>query len=166
MGKGDDQMFTKFLTAGAGLAALAAAPAAAQYGYQPNGNGYGYYGNNYYNNANVTQMAVNQCNAAVQSRLNNRGGLQSILGAVLRTNTSARIFSVSSVNPNRNSIRVRGYASGGRYAYNPNGNYGAYGYGAYGAQGYGYANSVADLSFKCDVDYQGRVRDIDLNRRR
>jgi hypothetical protein len=58
-------------------------------------------------------------------------------------------------------MRIRGVASSGRYAYN---NYGPYGYGAYGALGYGYANS-ADLSWKCDVDYRGYVRDVDINRR-
>ena len=40
-----------------------------------------------------------------------------------------------------------------------------YGYGYYGAVGYNYANA-ADLSFRCDVDHRGRVRDIDFNRRR
>jgi len=39
--------------------------------------------------------------------------------------------------------------------------YGAYGVGAYGALGYG----QPDLSFKCDVDYRGYVRDVDINRR-
>jgi hypothetical protein len=40
-----------------------------------------------------------------------------------------------------------------------------YGYGYYGAVGYNYANA-ADLSFRCDVDNRGRVRNIDFNRRR
>jgi hypothetical protein len=56
---------------------------------------------------------------------------------------------------------VRGLASSGRYAYN---GYGPYGVGAYGALGYGYANA-ADLSFKCDVDFRGYVRDVDIYRR-
>jgi hypothetical protein len=38
---------------------------------------------------------------------------------------------------------VRGLASSGRYG--------------------GY--NTADLSFKCDVDYRGYVRDLDINRR-
>jgi hypothetical protein len=150
-------MFMKFLTAGAGLAALAAAPASAQYGYyQPYGNAYG---NNYYNNANFRQMAASQCTAAVQARLNNRVGIAGIIGSLVGANTTGRVLSIRSVDPNRNTIRVRGYASSGRYAYSP------YGYGYYGAQAYGYANQAADLSFKCDVDYRGRVRDVDLNRR-
>ena len=40
--------------------------------------------------------------------------------------------------------------------------YGPYGAGAYGAYGYGYQ---PDLTFKCDVDYRGYVRDIDIMRR-
>jgi hypothetical protein len=161
-------MNMKILTAGAGLAALAAAaPLSAQYGgyYQPYGNTYANpyvspyaspYGNTY--NANLTQLAVNQCTAAVQARLNNRVGVQSILGAVLGTNTRGRVLSISQVTPRSNTVRVRGFASSGRMAYNP------YGYGYYGAVGSQYA-APADLAFKCDVDYRGRVRDIDLNRR-
>jgi hypothetical protein len=42
-------------------------------------------------------------------------------------------------------IRVRGLASSGRYG------------------GYGY--NAADLSFRCDVDYNGYVRNVDINRR-
>ena len=154
-------MNMKILTAGAGLAALAAAaPLSAQYGgyYQPYGNAYGYYGNTY-NNANLTQLAVNQCTAAVQARLNNRAGVQSILGAVLGTNTRGRVLSISQVTPRANTVRVRGFASSGRMAYNQ------YGYGYYGAVGSQYA-APADLSFRCEVDYRGRVRDVDLNRRR
>lgn len=42
--------------------------------------------------------------------------------------------------------------------------YGPYGVGAYGALGYN-AYGGADLSFRCDVDYRGFVRDVDINRR-
>ena len=144
--------FTKLLTAGAGLAALAAAaPAAAQYGYPSYGYGYGY-------NANVTQYAAQRCSAAVQQRLSTRVGLQGILGAVLGNQSAGgRVLSITRVNPNRRMVRVTGLANSGRYAYNP------YGYGYYGAAGMAYQ---PDLSFRCDVDYQGRIRDIDINRRR
>ena len=143
--------FTKLLTAGAGMAALAAAaPAAAQYGYPSYGYGYGY-------NANVTQNAAQRCSAAVQQRLSTRVGLQGILGAVLGNQSAGgRVLSITRVNPNRRMVRVTGLANSGRYAYNP------YGYGYYGALGAGYA---ADLQFKCDVDYRGFVRDIDIERR-
>jgi len=157
--------------AAAGSVLAIATPAAAQYypqqPYQqqygaPYGNAYGYYGNR----GNMTQVAANQCAAAVQARLNNRVGVQGILGAVLGANTRGQVISISSAQPSSNRIRVRGIASSGRYAYNNyNNGYGAYGYGAYGATGYGYANA-ADLSFRCDVDYSGRVRDVDINRRR
>jgi hypothetical protein len=40
--------------------------------------------------------------------------------------------------------------------------YGAYGVGAYGALGYAYQ---PDLRFRCDVDYRGYVRDVDIDRR-
>ena len=53
---------------------------------------------------------------------------------------------------NASQPRVRGYATSGM----------AYG-NAYG--GYGGYNAPADLSFKCDIDYRGYVRDIDINRR-
>ena len=150
-------MFTKFLTAGAGLAALAAAtPVSAQYGYPaygaPYGNAYGYYAQN------SQQLAINQCTAAVQNRLSTRAGIGGILGSLAGVNTTGRVLSVTQVAPRRSTVRVRGLASSGRMAYNP------YGYGYYGAVGSQYA-AGADLSFKCDVDYRGRVRDIDINRR-
>jgi hypothetical protein len=156
------------LAGGAGLAALAAAaPAAAQYVYA-NPYGYSQYGyaspygySNGYGYANPyaaqsTAMATQQCSAAVQSRLANRNTIGGILGAVLGANTTGRVVSVTQVTPRQQTVRVRGLASSGRYA-----GYGAYGVGAYGALGYG----QPDLSFKCDVDYRGYVRDVDITRR-
>ena len=140
-------IFTKLTTSGLGLAAIAAAaPAIAQYGYPSYG-----YGNN-----NVTQFAAQQCSAAVQQRLSSRVGLSGILGAVLGGRSSGgRVLSITRVEPRNSSVRVRGLANSG--------NYGQYGYGAYGAVGYAYQ---PDLSFSCVVDYRGRIRDIDINRRR
>src|SRR5690349_2793794 len=152
----------KMFAGAAGLATVAAAaPASAQYypyGYSPY-NSYGAYGS-YGVNSNV---AAQQCSAAVQNRLYNRTSIGSILGSLvgLPTNVIGRIVSITSSTPTRNGMRIRGLASSGRYAYN---GYGPYGYGAYGALGYGYAAS-ADLSFRCDVDYRGYVRDVDINRR-
>lgn len=140
----------KLLIGGAGLAALAtAAPSAGQYYYQTQPYGYGYgYGYNNYGYRMNTNVAVQQCTSAVQSRLYSRGGVGGILGALVGSYGSAgRVLGITRVDPNRNSVRVRGLASSGRYAY---------GYGGYGA---------ADLSFKCDVDYRGYIRDIDINRR-
>lgn len=156
---------TKLLAGAAATAALAvAAPLNAQYyGYQgysygaPYGNAYGY--NAYGMNTNV---AAQQCSAAVQSRLYNRSSIGGILGAVLGANTTGRVLSVTQVQPRGNGmIRVRGLASSGRMAYN---GYGPYGVGAYGAAGYGYANA-ADLSFRCDVAPNGAIYNVDINRR-
>ena len=144
------RMITTILAGGAGFAALAAAaPVKAQYyGY----GGYGAYGVN-------TGYAAQQCTSAVQSRLYNRSGVGGVLGALLGANTysTARVLNVTQVIPRGSTIRVRGLATSGRY----NG-YGPYGVGAYGAMGYGYR---PDLSFTCDVDYRGFIRDVDINRR-
>jgi hypothetical protein len=158
-------MFTvkKMIGIGTGIAALAAAaPAGAQY-YGYGYNGYSRYNNNYAYGMN-TNAAASQCTAAVQNRLYNRTSLGSILGSLvgIPTNSYGRVVSITQVSPRNNGmIRVRGLASSGRYAYN---NYGPYGVGAYGALGYGY-NSAADLSFRCDVGYNGAVYDVHINRR-
>jgi hypothetical protein len=145
-------MLTKIFAGSAGLAAFAAAaPATAQYyGYSP----YAY--NRYAVNTNV---ATQQCAAAVQNRLYNRSSIGGILGAVLGTSASTgRVLSVTRVVPRANgTVRVSGLASSGRYA-----GYGPYGIGAYGALGY---SMPADLSFRCTVDWRGYVRDVDIYRR-
>ena len=144
-------LMIKLLAGGAGFAALAAAaPAAAQ--YYPYNSGYGY-------NYNSTQVAASRCTAAVQARLNNRGST-GILGALFGLNTqmSGRVLNVSQVKPRRNTVRVTGFATSGRYAYNRYG----YGVGAYGTLG---ANYQPDLRYRCDVDYRGYVRDVDIRRR-
>ena len=153
------RMITKIFAGTAGMAALAAAaPAAAQYypyGYSGYG-GYGAYGVN-------SNFAAQQCSAAVQSRLANRASLGSILGSLVGIPTASygRVTAITSTTPTRSGMRIRGVASSGRYAYN---GYSPYGYGAYGALGYGYAAS-SDLSWRCDIDYRGYIRDIDINRR-
>ena len=109
-----------------------------------------------------TSVASQQCTAAVQSRLYNRSSIGGILGVLLGANTTGRVLGVTRVDPRSNgTVRVRGIASSGRYAYN---NYGPYGVGAYGAMGYNYANS-ADLSFRCDVAPNGAVYSVSINRR-
>lgn len=148
------RIFTKILAGTGCIAAFATAtPAAAQY--------YSGYGYNPYP-ANATAIATQQCSAAVQNRLYNRTSLGAILGSLIGVpQNSGRVVAITRVNPNRNYVRVRGVASSGRYAYN---NYGPYGVGAYGALGYNVA-AQSDLSFKCDVDYRGYVRDVDIHRR-
>ena len=141
----------KTLALGAGFAALAAAtPATAQ--RYPYGNAYG-------NQNNATNMAVQRCAAAVQNRLSVRGGT-GILGTLfgVRNYSNARVLSVTQVVRRAQTVRVRGVASSGRLAYNP------YGVGAYGMLGSNYAQA-ADLTFRCNVDYRGFVRDVDINRR-
>lgn len=170
------RMMTKILAGAAGIAALAAAaPASAQYygysqPYQYNPYGYAYpsrtyspYGYNAYGAVNAS-VAANQCTAAVQSRLYNRTSLASILGSLvgIPTNSYGRVLSVTRATRTASGgMRITGLASSGRYAYN---SYGPYGVGAYGALGYGY-NQAADLSFRCNVDARGYVRDVDLYRR-
>ena len=159
-------LMTKMFAGGMGLAAIAAAaPAAAQY-YPYRASPYGYstpyaYGNAYGAYGMNTAAATQQCTAAVQSRLYNRSSIGGVIGAILGANTTGRVLNVTQVTPHSGYMRIRGLASSGRYAYN---NYGPYGVGAYGSLGYGY-NQAADLSFKCDVDYRGYVRDVDINRR-
>lgn len=150
-------MVKKMLAGGVAVAALAAAaPASAQYAYP-----YGYnYGQGYgtpYGYGHMTQIATQQCTAAVQNRLATRTGLSGLIGSLLGVAAaSPRVLSITDVDTRRSSVRVRGLASSGRYAQNP------YGYGYYGALGAGYA---ADLRFRCDVDYRGFVRNVDISRR-
>lgn len=147
----------KTLALGAGFAALAAAaPASAQYypSYgAPYGNAYGYH-------ANATNMAAQRCTAAVQQRLSMRGST-GIIGQLFGINnySNARVLSVTQVTPRNQTVRVRGFASSGRLAYN------RYGSNAWGMLGSNYAQPAADLRFNCTVDYRGYVRDIDINRR-
>ena len=154
----------------AGFAALAAAtPATAQYyGYSPyaysNPYSYNSYGYSGYAYGMSTSMAANQCSAAVQSRLSNRVSLGSILGSLvgIPTTSYGRVVSVTQAYARSDgSVRVRGLADSGRYAYN---SYGPYGVGAYGALGYGYANQ-GDLSFRCDVYPNGAVSNVRISRR-
>lgn len=150
-------MTMKLFGLGAGVAAIAAAaPASAQY------YGYGQRSYNYTYGAD-TNMASQQCSAAVQNRLYNRSSIGGILGAILGSNTRGQVLSITQAQPRGNgTVRVRGLATSGRYAYN-NG-YGPYGVGAYGAAGYGYAGA-ADLSFRCDVGFNGQVYNVSINRR-
>jgi hypothetical protein len=151
--------FTKLLAAGVAIVAVAsAAPAAAQYypGYGYGnpyggnvigqvlngvlGNGYGNYGAN-------SQVAVNQCAAAVQQRLNGGYGYNGYGNNSYGYSNGARVLGISRVEPRSNGeLLVRGVANSGRYAYGYNG------------------QGQIDLTWKCKVDYRGFIRDIDINR--
>jgi len=171
----------------AGIAAIAVAtPASAQYYPGSNYGGYGQYGYptnvigqvlqsilnpygqfGYRQTAVHPQTAVNRCTQAVQQRLayqyQARYSPYGYSGyGYNNAYSNARILGITRVEQRSSTtLRVRGYATSGMMAYN---NYGPYGYGAYGSLGYGY-QQPADLSFKCDIDYRGYIRDIDINRR-
>jgi hypothetical protein len=140
-----------------------------QYGYPTNTigqvlqsilNPYGQFGYGGYGRVHP-QVAVNQCVAAVQQQLSYQGGYgyggygYGAYGN--RYGAGGQIVGINRVEQRSPTIlRVRGYASSGRI-----GGYGGYGYGGYGYGGYG----QPDLTFKCDVDYRGYVRDVDFRRR-
>src|ERR687894_2941763 len=97
---------TKIFAGTAGLVAVAAAaPAAAPiygnpYGYS---NPYGYAYGNPYGYANTyanTNVATQQCMAAVQNRLQTRQGITGVIGALLGAHTAQpRVVSVTQVVP-------------------------------------------------------------------
>jgi hypothetical protein len=186
---------TKLLTGAAGLAAIAgfATPAAAQYypgygygsgynnnivgaiinsvtgyGRYPYGNyGYSQYGNQYGYNQN---MAVDQCARAVEARLNGGNGYYGYGNVPYggynngynngygynRGYAGSRVQGITRVDRKSYGLKVHGVASSGYRGYD--------GYGRQGYGNYGY-NAGADLSFNCEVRYDGRIRDIDINRR-
>ena len=183
---------TKILAGAAGFAALVgfAAPAAAQYypgyGYGNNNNvvgqiigqvlGYGRYpyGNYGYNQYGGQRMAIDQCARAVEARVGgNRGGYygygnQGYGGQYGYGNPyggygygnqgygGGRVMGITRVERKNYGLKVRGVASSGYSGYD---GYGRRGYGSYG---YG---AGADLSWSCEVRYDGRIRDIDVKRR-
>ena len=167
----------KFLLGAAGIAVAAggfAAPAAAQY-YPPYGGygggtgnvivgaildsilrgGYGGYGQYGYGQYGNERFAIDQCARATEQRLN-RSGYGAYYGGY--SNGAYRIAQIERVERKSYGFKVWGVATSGGYQ----GNYGNYGgYGGYG--GYGYAGGP-DYRFNCEVDYRGRIRDIDLDR--
>lgn len=179
---------TMILASGAGLAAVAsAAPAAAQYYPAPPAYGYpgygqnpvgqviqqilGYgrypYGNYGYNQYANQSMAVDQCARAVEARLNGYRGYYGYGNVPYgqygynqygynQYNAGARVQGITRVVPKSYGLKVHGVASSGYRGYQGYGrnNYGSYGYGA-----------GADLSWNCEVRYDGRIRDVNINRR-
>ena len=174
---------THYLAAATALAALAT-PAAAQYGYQqpyqqpyaqPAYPGYaqpGYaYGQQGYaqnpvgqiidqllgNRYNVTdRQAVSRCASAVMTQAASQygGGYGNSYGnnGYNRGYSNLRVTSITDVQRRNNGLRVTGTLGS------------AYG-GQYGSQ-YGYQNQrgYGDLSFRCNVAYNGAVTNIRINR--
>ena len=184
---------TKLLAGAAGLAALVgfAAPAAAQYypgygygGYNNNNVvgaivnsvlGYGRYpyGNYGYNQYGNQSAAIDQCARAVEARLGGYngyygygnvpygggygyGGYGNPYGYNQGYGGGGRVQGITRVDRKSYGLKVYGVASSGYRGYD---GYGRRGYGSYG---YG---AGADLSWNCEVRYDGRIRDIDINRR-
>ena len=132
------------------------------YGYNPYGNAYGGQYGSPYGNAYGGQYGSpygGQYGSPYGGQYGNPYGGPQVLGITRVEQRSA------------STLRVRGVASSGRvHAYGqPYGGYAQpYGYGGgYGAPygGYVQAQAPADLIFRCDVDYRGYVRDIDIDRR-
>jgi hypothetical protein len=171
-----------------------ASPAAAQYQGYPYGYGnnnpvgqvlgqilgygrypYGNYGYNQYGNQSA---AIDQCARAVEARLNgyngyygygNMGGYGGYgnpyggygnpyggYGYNQGYGAGGRVQGITRVDRKSYGLKVYGVASSGYRGYE---GYGRRGYGSYGY------NAGADLSFNCEVRYDGRIRDIDINRR-
>jgi hypothetical protein len=176
---------SKIVAGGIGLAALAgAAPAAAQYYPAPNypypaPSPYGYgqgglgaiidqlLGGNRYAYGADQRFLVERCVAAVTNRIDrtyasNRYGYpygQGGYGAYGYGYGAGRaqVLAITNIDRDRRELQVRGIATANAYG-------GGYG-GAYGSP-YGYGQPAGELRFRCDIDYRGRVRDIDLNRNR
>ena len=183
------------LAGAAGLAALVgvASPAAAQYpgygyGYGGTSNnpvgaivnsifGYGRYpyGNYGYNQYGNQSSAIDQCARAVEARLNGYngyygygnmggyggynqgyGGYNQGYGYNQSYGAGGRVQGITRVERKSYGLKVHGVASSGYRGYE--------GYGRSGYGSYGYGNG-ADLSFNCEVRYDGRIRDINVKRR-
>ena len=132
------------------------------YGYNQYGNQYGsQYGNQYGYNQNAV---VDQCARAVEARIGggNRNGYYGYGnvpyggGYGYNGNAGGRVQGITRVERKSYGLKVWGVASSGYNGYN--------GYGRSGYGNYGY-NAGADLSFDCEVRYDGRIRDIDIKRR-
>ncbi len=125
----------KILAGGIGLAAIAGgAPAIAQY-----------------NPANPAgaqaQLAAQQCSAAVEAQLKTRN-----YGAVSEAGT-AGVLTVTRADAEKGFVRVRGTATSGVPSL----------VGSVGALSAA-QSPPADLTFKCRIDYRGRILELDIDR--
>ena len=178
---------SKILAGGAGLAAMvSAAPAAAQYYPNPypapgygQGGGLGaiiesILGNNRYSHGVDQRMLVERCIAAVNNQISRQ--YRTPYGAPYGnaygySQSGARVLGITDIDRRSRDLRVRGVATSGAYAAAPYGSPYGSPYGAPYGSNYGYGNGyqpqpVAELKFECNVDYRGRIRDIDIDRDR
>jgi hypothetical protein len=83
-----------------------------------------------------------------------------------RSSTTTRVRGVATANAYANQYQPYGGQYGAPYGGYPQYNTNPYGgqYGnQYGYNNYGYANA-GELTFKCDIDYRGYIKDIDIDR--
>ena len=85
----------------------------------------------------------------------NQGGAKvvGITRVERRSGTTTRVRGVATANVYANQYGQNNTPYGGQYGYNNN----------YGYNNYGYTNA-GELSFKCDIDYRGFIKDIDIDR--
>jgi hypothetical protein len=93
------------------------------------------------------QLAAQQCSAAVEAELKTRD-----YGAISAPGT-ARVLTVTRADAEKKFVRVRGTATSGVPSIA----------GAVGALAAA-QTPTADLTYKCRIDYRGRVLDIDIDR--
>ncbi len=92
------------------------------------------------------QLAAQQCSAAVEAELKTRD-----YGAVSQPGTTG-VLTVTRADAEKKFVRVRGTATSGVPAI----------VGAVGSLAA--AQAPADLTFKCRIDYRGRVLELDIDR--
>jgi len=92
------------------------------------------------------QLAAQQCSAAVEARLKGED-----YGAVSVPDT-ARVLTVTRADAEKRFVRVRGTATSGVPAHLAAGTLAAV------------QAPPADLTFKCRIDYRGRVLELDIDR--
>lgn len=132
---------------------------------------YGNYGYNQYSNQSG---AIDQCARTIEARLNGQRGYYGYgnvpyggqygygnqgYGNQYGYNQyggGGRVQGITRVERKNYGLKVYGVASSGYRGYD--------GYGRRGYGNYGY-DAGADLSFNCEVRYDGRIRDIDIKRR-
>jgi hypothetical protein len=112
------------------------------YGYRygsPYGSPYGGYGGQYGNQYGYNQYAQGGAKVVGITRVERR------------SSTTTRVRGIATANVYANQYQPYGGQYGNQYG------------GGYGYNNYGYANA-GELSFKCDIDYRGYIRDIDIDR--